>query len=207
MRGRRRLSTELSSQVLLPLSIEGRSVVAPLTEQVVKLALLIVRAGEHDSLKWWDDEALTEAGLFALSRTFPRNPRQAAVRLAFLAASERHRGVLHPAGVRGAATLLDFAGEDLAATQERASIMTAVRAEPITSVDQLRVLLQGLAPEIVALELPAPSADGLLDLTNLVGRTRPGPQARSALLAAGYLQGQVGKPVIPYLRAGTSGGL
>jgi hypothetical protein len=177
------------------------------TEQIVRLALLIARAGQNDSLKWWDDDALSEAGLFALSRVFPRNPRSAAVRLAFLAATERHRGMLDSAGVRGATTLLDFAEAALATPYENGPFVTAVRDEPITSVGQLRTLLQDLAPGVTTIEIPSPSPDGLLDLTDLVGRTRPGPQARAALLAAGYLQGQVGKPVIPYVRADTRGGL
>jgi hypothetical protein len=113
--------------------------------------------------------------------------------------------MLASAGVRGATTLLDFAETALAAPYEHGSFMVAVRDEPITSVDQLRTLLQEVAPEVMTIEIPAPSGDGLLDLSDLVGRARPGPQARAALLAAGYLQGDVGKPVIPYLRAGTRG--
>jgi hypothetical protein len=173
----------------------------------VSLALLIIRAGEKDSLKWWDDESLSEAGLFALSRVLPRNPRAAAVRLAYLAARERHRGVLVSAGVQGATTLLDFVEPALATSQEGASLVTVVRDEPITSVDRLRTRLHELASEVTAIEIPASSGEGLLDLSDFVGRAAPGPEGRAALLAAGYLQGQVGKPVIPYFRAGTRGGL
>jgi hypothetical protein len=173
----------------------------------VSLALLIIRAGENDSLRWWDDESLSEAGLFALSKILPRNPRAAAVRLAYLAARERHRGILAAAGVRGATTLLDFAEPALATPQESAFLVTAVRDEPVTSMDQLRTRLHELASEVTTIEMPAPSGEGLLDLSDFVGRASPGPQGRPALLAAGYLQGQVGKPVIPYLRAGTRGGL
>jgi hypothetical protein len=68
-------------------------------ERAVGLALLVVRAGARDSLGWWEDEALTEAGAFALRRIFPRDPRRVAVRLAFRAARERHSGVLASAGV------------------------------------------------------------------------------------------------------------
>jgi hypothetical protein len=87
------------------------------------------------------------------------------------------------------------------------SDVAAVREEPITSVGQLRALLQEVTPdpEVMTIEIPAPSDDGLLDLSDLVGRARPGLQARAALLAAGYLQGQVGKAVIPYLRGSTRG--
>lgn len=175
-------------------------------ERTVRLALLIIRAGERDSLKWWDDESLSEAGLFALSRILPRNPNAAAVRLAYLAARERHRGMLASAGIPGATTLLDFVEVALSEPQERSSAVAAVREEPITSVGQLRTLLQEVAPEVRTIELPAPSGNGLLDLSDLVGRATPGPQVRAALLAAGYLQGQVGKLVVPYLRGGALGG-
>lgn len=176
------------------------------TERTVSLAFLIIRAGEKDSLKWWDDESLSEAGLFALSRVLPKNPKAAAVRLAYLAALERHRGMLASAGLRDASTLLDFVESALVAPLESTSFVTAVREEPITSVGQLRTLLQEVAPEVTTIEIPAPPGDGLLDLSDLLGRATPGPQARAALLAAGYLRGQVGKPVIPYLRAGALGG-
>ena len=178
-----------------------------LAKHSVSLALLIIRAGEKDSLKWWDDESLSEAGLFALSRVLPRNPRAAAVRLAYLAARERHRGMLASAGVQGATTLLDFAEPALATPLESASFVMAVRDQPITSVGQLRIHLHELASEVTTIEMPAPSGEGLLDLSDFPGRAAPGLEGRAALLAAGYLQGQVGKPVIPYLRASTRGGL
>jgi hypothetical protein len=176
-------------------------------EHSVSLALLIIRAGEKDSLRWWDDESLSEAGLFVLSKILPRNPRAAAIRLAYLAALERHRAILAAAGVRGATTLLDFAEPALTTPQESASLVTAVLDEPITSMDQLRTRLHELASEVTTIEIPAPSDEGLLDLSDFIGRASPGSEGRAALLAAGYLQGQVGKPVIPYLRAGTRGGL
>jgi hypothetical protein len=113
--------------------------------------------------------------------------------------------MLASTGIRDATTLLDFAEPALAEPLEAASFVTAARDEPITSVGQLRSLLQEIAPEVTTIEIPAPSGDGLLDLSDLVGRVAPGPQARAALLAAGYLRGQVGKPVIPFLRAGTLG--
>src|SRR5260370_42209248 len=55
-------------------------------EHAGRLALLVVRAGARDSLGWWEDEALTEAGAFALRRIFPRDPRRVAGGVAVWAA-------------------------------------------------------------------------------------------------------------------------
>jgi predicted nucleic acid-binding protein len=56
---------------------------------IAVIALLVARAGQKDSLSWWDDESLTDAGRFALSKIFPRNPGRAALRLAFESAKGR----------------------------------------------------------------------------------------------------------------------
>ncbi|MBI3963303.1 MAG: BrxE family protein [Deinococcus sp.] len=168
-------------------------------EYALKLALLVVRAGAKDSLGWWDDEALTQAGSLALSRLFPRNPGRTAIRLAFRAAQERHAGVLTTAGVTQSTTLLDLTGSLMESTA------LAPPTEPITSPDEFRTHLMTLVPKVKELTLPQPGASGLLDLTALAGHPNQSPLERATILAAGYLLAQKGNPVFPFTRLEAKG--
>lgn len=170
-------------------------------ERAVGLALLVVRAGARDSLGWWEDEALTKAGAFALRRIFPRDPKRVAVRLAFRAARERHSGVLASAGVGRVTTLLDLTD----ALVEGTAVLPEGLEEPITSPDELRRRVRELAPRLDDLRIPQPEAFGLLDLTPLTGRSDLSLGDTVTMLAAGYLTGEKGMPVIPYLRSAGGG--
>ena len=59
-------------------------------EQLFELRYRIARVGEQDWLKWWDSEALTGPGLYAMERLFRRTPRLSAAHLSMLAARARH---------------------------------------------------------------------------------------------------------------------
>ncbi len=165
-------------------------------ELVEALALTVVRAGARDGMGWWDDEALTEAGSYALAKIFPRNPARIATRLAFCAARARHTGILSAASVTDATTLLDL-------VDGQPTDLPRVLAEnPISSPEQLRARLVALDPEVGTVSLPMPNAEGLLDVTEFA---RGSAVRRATLLAAGYLAADKGRPVFPFLRA-TAGG-
>ena len=167
-------------------------------ELVGALAFTIVRAGERDGMGWWDDEALTEAGTYALAKIFPRNTGRIATRLAFRATRVRHAGVISAASVKDATTLLDLVeGEpaDLGDTR----VLTGA---PIGSPEELRERLVALNPEVASFSLPTPTAEGLLDMSRFL----PGSTVRQAtILAAGYLAAGRGHPVFPYLRVTAAG--
>ena len=57
---------------------------------ILRLRLLVCRAAQPDSLKWWDDNALTAEGAYLTERLFSRRPRAAAARIALAAARSRH---------------------------------------------------------------------------------------------------------------------
>lgn len=59
--------------------------------RLIRLRLIVARAGEKDGLGWWESEALSDAGRFVLKRLFPRSRDWAAVELALEAAQVRHR--------------------------------------------------------------------------------------------------------------------
>ena len=161
----------------------------------------MVRAGARDSLGWWEDEALTKAGAFALRRIFPREPKRVAVRLAFRAAGERHSGVLASAGVGRVTTLLDLTE----ALIEAMAVVPGGLEEPITSPDELRRRVRVLAPDLDDLHVPQPQAFGLLDLTSLAKHSNLSPGETATILAAGYLTAEKGRPVIPYVRVAGEG--
>ncbi len=61
---------------------------------VLDLRLLIARAGEKDSLAWWDSYALTDQGQWALKRLYPRYAAYAGARLAIEAAVMTHAKII-----------------------------------------------------------------------------------------------------------------
>ncbi len=163
------------------------------SEVVGALALTVVRAGARDSLNWWDDDALTEAGSYALAKVFPRNPARIAVSLALRAARARHAGVFTAASINDATTLLDLI-DDEPSTLER---FLGVARGPIGSAEELRMRLVAYAPEIALVQLPPASPEGLLEVEH--PPTEPG-YVEAVFLAAGYLAGDKGRPVFPFFR-------
>jgi len=130
-------------------------------QRLALIALLVARAGQKDSLAWWDDESLTDAGRFALTKIFPRNPGRAAVRLAFESAKGRHAGVLVAAGITHATTLLDLAEPFIEELSSGSNPWSASVATP----EEFRRQLLLLAPDAGTRTLPTPDLAGLLDLT------------------------------------------
>lgn len=58
--------------------------------RILDLRILIARAGEQDSLKWWNSYALTAEGQWALKRLYPRHANYAGARLSIEAAALAH---------------------------------------------------------------------------------------------------------------------
>ncbi len=54
------------------------------------IQMIIARAAQSDSMAWWPDDSLTEAGRFMLRRLYPFAPGEQAKRLALHAARSRH---------------------------------------------------------------------------------------------------------------------
>jgi hypothetical protein len=111
--------------------------------QILDLRLLIARAGERDSLAWWDSHALTEQGQWALRRLYPRYAAYAGARLAMEAATILHSKAL---GQRPAVTLFSL-GADLDARVMRQLDLRRMDDEPldiplpIRSLDELQARL------------------------------------------------------------------
>jgi len=171
-------------------------------EVQVALAIVVARAGCADSLGWWDDESLTEAGLFGLKRLFPRSYQAAAVRLALRAAQTRHDGILARLGIAGVRHLFNLptpVSADLGVPDHEtlpAGIWT-----PIPDRETLRARLQAAAGDLPALSIKSSvSLEGFIDLSAQVQEPTAGSGDIARILASGYLLGDKGKLVLPFVR-------
>ena len=163
-----------------------------LGSEAAVLAIPILRAGQSDSLRWWDDESLTDAGREALSRLFPRDHLGIAVRLALEAALARQQGVLASAGVTDVITLMDMAARAL----RNRLVNWRVPMEPVVNIEKLTSMLQRAMPGLGDLRPSAPVKRATLDLSEVANKGQPLAQ----VLASGYLRGEVGRLVIPFVQ-------
>jgi hypothetical protein len=69
----------------------GLFVCAPSQIMLIALHLLLVRAAQKDSLRWWEAESLTQAGGFWVARLFLMDTAETARKLALEAACTRFR--------------------------------------------------------------------------------------------------------------------
>ncbi len=166
----------------------------------LRLCLAIARAGCKDSLAWWDDESLSEAGLFSLKRLFPRTFRSAAFQLALQSARTKHDGVLKAAQIGNARHLLEASGE-IAADELAATIddLWSTLSPPILDRAELRCRLESVGGSLPALppKLGA-QLEGVVDMSGVL-RGLAGPDVDKTMAAA-YLLGDRGKLVLPFVR-------
>jgi hypothetical protein len=181
----------------------------PLTilSQILDLRLLIARAGERDSLSWWDSYALTEDGQWALARLYPRYADHAGARLAIEAAAIVHAKTI---GHRPAVTLFGL-GADLDARVMRQLDLRRMDDEPLTiapplhSTDELQTLLTQtveLTDDDLAVVRSAVVNGHLAELGAV---TEAGVWSDELVtiarrLAAAYTLSELGRLVVPYYR-------
>ncbi len=168
----------------------------------VALAIVVARAGCSDSLGWWDDESLTEAGLFSLKRLFPRSHREAALRLALQAARTRHEGIMVRVGVAGARHLFNLPclGSPDVRLPDPEALPAAVWA-PIPDRETFRSCLETIAGALPPLPKEASvGLEGLMDLSAHVPGPSTGSRGIARTLASAYLLGDKGKLVFPFVR-------
>lgn len=161
--------------------------------QILALRLLIARTAALDSLQWWEDESLTDAGLTMASRLFARQPTLAVRRLSQRAASARHQAAL--GHVAGAVHLFSL-GDDVELLLDDALEMYD---EDLPSAIESRDALQSaLAGWELGSEPPVRQrGDAMIELQGSEAST---PLAYARTLASGYLYADREQVVFPYLR-------
>lgn len=178
--------------------------------ELIRLRLIIARAGEKGSLGWWDSEALSDAGQFVLKRLFPRSYEWAAVQLALEAAWLRHRRLVGED--RSIVTLFalgDPAELAIAARigRVRRSGLKPESLPPITSIEDLRNCL-GVRGGVGEDEFEQAEFQRMLVLQGIeLGRLTPNQLAESQSrlriarsLAASYTLSEPANLAVPYFR-------
>jgi len=169
------------------------------SKHIIQLQLLIARVGQNDSLRWWEDDSLTEAGVYLLERLFPFAPYIQGRKLALLAAKNRHDAVF---GQETQILHLFRFGFEGDREQEKSAFDPScfeLPDAPIRTIDELKIHLAQLV------EAPNPQSkidrvitdDGRLQIKIPSTKTTIDMANR---LAWAYLQGEPEKPVYPYVK-------
>jgi hypothetical protein len=167
------------------------------SQHIVRLRLVIARAGQSDSMRWWADESLTPDATFLLGRLFPRSIEQSRRRLALQSARARHHAEL--AAIPGARHLFDL-GDDIEFQIAQITDRDAPAhypPAPITSLDELNVTLAHIIGTSSAPMLNGSQNGRVLEID--VDDNLPSSQVAERL-AWSYLQSATGAPIFPYFR-------
>lgn len=182
---------------------------AQATAHILTLRTIVARAGEKESLGWWDSDALSSAGSYILQRLFPRSAAWAGIRLAIEAATIRHRATL---GDQPALSLFRLGEEwDSLVKGRLEQSYDRVKPPSISGSVQSPTELRAVLEECGDFNLGNWAAPDLLELfesrTIEVGQVRD-PRSLSpeemirwtSILAASYATGEKGRLVVPYIR-------
>ncbi len=176
--------------------------------RILDLRLLIARAGEQDSLKWWNSHALTKDGQWALKRLYPRYANYAGARLSIEAAALVHAQKI---AQRPAVTLFGL-GVELDAQVMMQLDLRRLDDSPlnippaIRSSDELRVLLSRAVDtgDNKPLSPGGGTSNGALveagDINRDQLRTDEGLEDAIQRLSVRYLDSQPYQLIVPYLR-------
>lgn len=164
---------------------------------ILQLRLLIARAANKDSLHWWEDDAFSTPARFILDRTFPGVPPLAARSLALRAAVARHQDACGPNTLH--LYRLDADNLDRLILEFWPLLQIPVPQAPITTLDALRQQLAALTGGPMPYSVVRPGQNGGLQI-----RVPPPPKTKLPMLhraqtfAWAFLEGEPGRPVIPY---------
>ena len=169
------------------------------SKHIIQLQLLIARVGQNDSLRWWEDDSLTEAGVYLLERLFPFAPYVQGRKLALLAAKNRHDTVFGKETQTLHLFHFGFEGDRVQESLAFDSPELELPDAPIRTIDELKIHLaqlveapnpQSKSDRVIAddgkLQIKIPSTKNTIDMANR--------------LAWAYLQGEPENPVYPYIK-------
>lgn len=177
-------------------------------EELFDLRYRIARVGESDWLGWWESEALSGPGLYAMERLFRRTPRLTAAHVSILAARARHDQVVPKEDL---VHLFNF-GETFEGEFERWLIDRKADGWDPPELPEAPPDGASSSTEsaFVALELPeeqghgdAEDMNGLRVLGTIESQEMEEPVRRREIagrLASAYRVGGPGELVVPYFR-------
>jgi hypothetical protein len=169
--------------------------------EIMMLQLLIARAAQKDSLSWWEDESLTQAGGYVLERLFPNAPQRAGWKLALEAALARHKVAL-----KDMPDVEHLFALGLNSQEELSPINTVIHLKDLTEkpVRTMEILEERLVEAIgepQQLGSVSNGPGGTLEIMMVAEDSKINVLDRAKALAWGYLEAEPGKPVFPYIRA------
>ncbi len=169
---------------------------------ILSLQLWLARAGQKDSLAWWEAESLTSSGEYVLGRLFPAIPTLAGRQLALAAARARHENAFADDPDALHLFRLDKAGEIVYALSAINLAELELPLTPVKSMAALHEALQGLSNQ------PASLPEIIHELPGRRLQVRVAPVAGEAILvtlaralAWAYMNGQPSVPIFPFIRS------
>jgi hypothetical protein len=169
-------------------------------DQLLSLRLLIARAAQKDSLSWWEDESLTQAGNFLMERLFIMDTTESARKLAIEAAKTRYRMAFGENGPKLHLFQLDQRGQVEYELEDVRYSEIEIPVEPIASLDTLRQELLAITGTPMPYEIVGPGINNQLEI-RMKDISRKTPVLELAkTLAWACLESLPGKPVFPYIQ-------
>lgn len=167
---------------------------------IVTLRLLIARAAQKDSLQWWEDESLTQAGGFLVDRLFIMDAPEIARKLAIEAATTRYEMSFGPDKSKLHLFRLDQTGHVELDLKFIRYLNFELPSVPITSLEDLRKKLDTLTPKRMQYTVISEGLNNQLEI-QIKGFSRKTPILElSQTLAWAMLEGSYGKPLFPYIQ-------
>lgn len=167
---------------------------------ILSLQLLIARAAQKDSLKWWEDDSLTPSGKYLLERLFIIDADETGRKLAIEAAKVRFQAafgnekkVLH-------LFHLDQTGEVEYSLQGIRLSSMPISLRPIQSIDDLRHVLREQIGSPMKYKVIGERSNNRLEIKIRDTPSKFELTDITKTLAWASLEGEPGKPVFPYIQ-------
>lgn len=167
---------------------------------ILNLQLLIARAAQKDSLKWWEDDSLTPSGKYLLERLFIVDADEAGRKLAIEAAKVRFQAAFGNENSFLNLFHLDQAGEVEHSLQGISLSSIPVPLEPIQSIADLRQMLLEQVGSPMKYQVVGERSNNRLEIK--MGDTPSNFELTDIVktLAWATLESEPGKPIFPYIQ-------
>lgn len=172
-------------------------------EGIIQLRLLVARAAQKDSLHWWEDESLTQAGSFLVERLFVTDAPETSRKLAIEAARTRYRMAIGEERKKLHLFWLDKIGQteyDLLGVRY---LNYDMPSEPIGSIDMLREKLLALTGDVIPYERIGGKGNEQMEIRVKGFPGKVSPLGLAKTFAWACLESTPGKPVFPYIQLST----
>jgi hypothetical protein len=167
---------------------------------ILTFQLLIARAAQKDSLKWWEDDALTPSGKYLLERLFLVDADEASRKLAIEAAKVRFQAAFGNENNVLHLFHLDQTGDVEHSLQGINLSSIPVPSESIQSIDDLRQMLLEHVGSPMKYQVVGERSSNRLEIKRGEAHSKSDLIHIVKTLAWATLESEPGKPVFPYFQ-------